>query len=84
VLFPLLDSYPKSIFDIGTGNATKLAVHAGLTTTTAVAQQVRALEQMVRRLIGIDERESLCNSLQGIAEEYDEGWDSGSDSDEDD
>lgn len=62
-----------------------MAVHSGLTTSTAVANQVRAMEQIVRRLhmVGIDEREALCHGLQTMAEEYDEGWDSGSDSDED-
>jgi hypothetical protein len=83
LLFPLLDSYPSSIFDVGSGHAIKLAVHAGLTTSTAVANQVRAMEQLVKRLVGIEERESLCNGLQVLAEEYDEGWDSGSDSDDD-
>jgi hypothetical protein len=34
--------------------------------------------------VGIEEREALCDGLQVIAEEYDEGWDSGSDSDGDD
>jgi hypothetical protein len=83
LLFPLLDSYPASIFEVGSGQATKLAVHAGLTTSTAVADQVRAVEQIVKRLVGIEEREALCNGLQVMAEEYDEGWDSGTDSDDD-
>lgn len=83
ILFPLLDSYPTSIFDVGSGQATKLAVHAGLTTSTAVASQIRAVEQIVKRLVGIEEREALCNGLQVMAEEYDEGWDSGTDSDDD-
>jgi hypothetical protein len=83
ILFPLLDSYPASIFEVGSGQGTKLAVHAGLTTSSAVATQVRTLEQLVRRLVGIEERETLCNGLQVIAEEYDEGWNSGTDSDDD-
>jgi len=86
LLFPLLDSFPASIFDVGSVNASKFAVHAALTTSTAVADQVRAVEQIVRRMhmVSLDEREALCNGLQTMAEEYDEGWDSGSDSDEDD
>ena len=48
-----------------------------------MADQVRAVEQIVKRIVGIEEREALCNGLQVIAEEYDEGWDSGSDSDDD-
>jgi hypothetical protein len=83
ILFPLLDSFPASIFDVGSGQASKLAVHTGLTTSTAVADQVRAMEQIVKRLVRIEEREALCNGLQVIAEEYDEGWDSGTDSDDD-
>lgn len=84
LLFPLLDSYPASIFDVGSGQATKLAVRSGLTTSTAVAEQIRAMEQIVKRLVGVDEREAISNGLQVLAEEYDEGWDSGSDSDDDD
>jgi hypothetical protein len=83
LLFPLLDSFP-SIFDVGSGTASTVAVYSALTTSTAVAEQVRSVEQIVRRIHNLDERESLCNGLQTIAEEYDEGWDSGSDSDEDD
>ncbi|KAL1598691.1 mtDNA inheritance, partitioning of the mitochondrial organelle [Paraconiothyrium brasiliense] len=86
LLFPLLNSFPASIFKIGTGEGRKIAVRSGLTTSTAVADQVRAMEQIVRRMhmVGIDERETICNGLQTMAEEYDDGWDSGSDSDEDD
>ena len=71
---------------MGNGQSKKIAVHSGLTTSTAVAEQVRSIEQIVRRmhLVSIDEREALSNGLQVIAEEYDEGWDSGSDSEEDD
>ncbi|KAL5436857.1 mtDNA inheritance, partitioning of the mitochondrial organelle [Paraphaeosphaeria minitans] len=86
LLFPLLDSFPASILDVGSGQGRKVAVHSGITTSTAVADQVRAVEQIVRRMhmVGIDERETICNGLQTMAEEYDEGWDGGSDSDEDD
>jgi hypothetical protein len=84
LLFPVLDSFP-SILEVGTGHTEKLAVHAGLTTSTAVAEQVRAIEQIVKRLVAVDEREALCNGLQVIAEEYDEGWDGDfTDSDDDD
>lgn len=83
MLFPVLDSFP-SIFDMGSRHTEKLAVHAGLTTSTAVAEQVRAIEEIVKRLVAVDEREALCNGLQVIAEEYDEGWDGGfTDSDDD-
>lgn len=71
------------MFELGSGTASRLAVHTGLSTSTAVAQQVRAVEQIVKRLVGVEEREALCNGLQVIAEEYDEGWDSGTESDDD-
>jgi hypothetical protein len=61
---------------VGSGQAKSLAVYSGLSTTTAVADQVRTLEQLVRRIVSLDEREALCNGLQTIAEEYVEGWDS--------
>ncbi|CAN9095106.1 unnamed protein product [Alternaria alternata] len=84
LLFPLLDSFPRSILDVGSDHSTKLAVHTGLTTSTAVADQIRAVEQIVKRMTGIEEKETLCNGLQVLAEEYDEGWDSGTESDDDD
>jgi hypothetical protein len=87
VLFPILGSFPASLFEVGSesGSGSKIGVQAGLTTSTAVANQVRTVEQIVRRMhtVGVDEREGLCNGLQTMAEEYDEGWDSGSDSDSD-
>lgn len=83
VLFPLLDSFPATIFDVGTGHTSKIAVRTGLTTSTAVAEQIRTVEQLAKRLVTLEDRESLCNGLQVLAEEYDEGWDSGSDSDDD-
>ena len=83
LLFPLLDSFP-SILRVGSGQAKRLAVYSGLSTTTAVADQVRTLEQLVRRMVSLDERESLCNGLQTVAEEYVEGWeDTGTDSEND-
>lgn len=84
LLFPVLDSFP-SIFEPDSGRTDKLAVHAALTTSTAVAGQVRTIAQIVGRLVAVDEREALYNGLQVIAEEYDEGWDGDfTDSDDDD
>ncbi|KAG9652461.1 tubulin nucleotide-binding domain-like protein, partial [Aureobasidium melanogenum] len=81
LLFPVIDSFPQ-IF--ASGNVIrKLAVHATLSTTTSVAQRIRAVERIARSIVGIDEREALCDGLVGICEEYEDGWDSGSDSDDD-
>lgn len=35
-------------------------------------------------MVSVDERESLSNGLRDISEEYEEGWNSGSDDDSDD
>lgn len=41
------------------------------------------MSSSVRRLIGLEEREALCNGLEELCEEYVEGWESGSDEDDD-
>ncbi|CAD0082022.1 unnamed protein product, partial [Aureobasidium vineae] len=81
LLFPVIDSFPQ-VF--ASGNIVrKLAVHATLSTTTSVAQRIRSVERIARSIIGIDEREALCDGLVGICEEYEDGWESGSESDDD-
>ena len=40
------------------------------------------MQPIVRRVIGLDDREDLLNGLEEIGEAYIEGWDSGSDSDD--
>ncbi|GAB7354026.1 hypothetical protein MBLNU459_g4613t1 [Dothideomycetes sp. NU459] len=74
LLFPLLDSYPK-IFEFE-GTQERLAIRAALTTSASVAQRVRSVEALARSIVGIDEREALCDGLVGICEEYEDGWDS--------
>lgn len=54
-----------------------------LSTDTTVALRIKNLQHIVSRAIGIDEREALGNSLGEMAEAYEEGWDSGSDEDDD-
>lgn len=54
-----------------------------LSTSVSVADRLRELESVARRLIGIEEREALCDGLASMAEEYVEGW-SGSDGSDDD
>jgi len=45
--------------------------------------RLKNLQHIVSRAVGIDEREALSNSLGEIAESYEEGWDSGTDEDDD-
>jgi hypothetical protein len=82
-LLPLPSSYP-SIFQFPSHRSTEeLAVHAALSSSTGVAERIRYLADIVRRSVGVEEREGLRADLLTMAEEYVEGWEEGS-SDEDD
>jgi hypothetical protein len=80
--FPLLDSFPH-IFAQSSTSPSSIAVSTSLSTDTSVALRVKSLQSIVSRAIGVDEREALSNSLGEMAEAYEEGWDSGSDEDDD-
>lgn len=79
--YPLLDSFPH----IFSWPETSKSVNVGtsLSTDTFVALRIKNLQHIVTRAIGMDEREALSNKLGEIAEAYEEGWDSGSDEDDD-
>lgn len=79
--FPLLDSFPHIFAQARP--ATSLSVSTSLSTDTSVAIRLKNLQRIVSRAVGIDEREALSNSLGEIAESYEEGWDSGTDEDDD-
>lgn len=81
LLFPLLTSYPP-VFRFS-GHPKKIGVKVSLRTSTAIARQIKAIEGDARRLIGLDEREALCDGLAVMAEEYTDGW-SSDDGDDDD
>lgn len=76
--FPLLDSFPH-IF----AGSSSLGVSTSLSTDTTVALRIQNLQHVVSRAISFDEREALGNTLGELAEAYEEGWDSGSDDDDD-
>jgi len=82
LLFPTIDSFPQ-IYHVGSGNVTSLAVRSALSTSTAIADRIRQVEQLVRRSVGVDEREALCDGLERICDEYEEGWEDESDDDDD-
>jgi hypothetical protein len=77
----LLDSFPH-IYAHPSATSS-LGVSTSLSTDTTVALRIKNLQYVVGRAVGVDEREALSNSLGEIAEGYEEGWDSGSDSDDD-
>ncbi|KAL2356953.1 tubulin domain-containing protein [Cryomyces antarcticus] len=83
LLFPLLDSFPGIFNTHRARQGGGLATRATLSTSTAASGRVCALEAAVRRLVGVEEREALCDGLRGICEEYEEGWSEGSDEDDD-
>ncbi len=81
----MLDSFPH-IFRGDEGEALEgpLSVTASLSTDTAVSGRLKLLRTTVARSIGLEDRELLGNDLAEMAEEYHEGWSSGSDEGEDD
>ncbi|KAF2756997.1 tubulin nucleotide-binding domain-like protein [Pseudovirgaria hyperparasitica] len=78
--YPQLTSFP-TIFGVQSDH--RLAIHTALTTSSAVATQIRQMERTVRRYVSVDEREAVSDGLKTLCEEYEEGWDSGSDEGED-
>ncbi|CZS95784.1 hypothetical protein WAI453_001615 [Rhynchosporium graminicola] len=79
--YPLLDSFPHIFAHASTTSS--LGVGTSLSTDTTVALKIKNLQYIVSRAIGVDEREALSNSLGELAEAYEEGWDSGTDDDDD-
>lgn len=79
--FPILDSFPPIFADVSVSS--NLGVSTSLSTDTAIALRLKGLGSLVSRAAELGEREALSNSLHEIAEAYEEGWDSGSDEDDD-
>ncbi|KAF2726127.1 tubulin nucleotide-binding domain-like protein [Polychaeton citri CBS 116435] len=83
LLFPMLSSFPTSIFTFS-ASPQKLAVRASLSTSSAVADRLRSLGELSDRILGVDEREAIADGLNSMAEEYEEGWLDFSDSEDED
>ena len=62
----------------------RVSVAASLSTDTAVSDRLKLLRTTVTRSIGLEDRETLSNDLAEMADEYHEGWSSGSDEGDDD
>ena len=56
---------------------------AGLSTTSAISTRLKALRNVAGKLVGLEDREALTNGLGEMAEAYEEGWEGGSDEDDD-
>jgi len=84
VPFPLLDSFPHIFSHTPASTSSEsITVRTSLSTDSTVALRIKNIRRFVTRSIGIDERENLSNTLGAMAEAYEEGWDSGSDEDDD-
>lgn len=83
--YPLLDSFPE-IFRDEKGEALKsnIAMTTSLSTDAELSGKLRGLRSTVTRFIGLEDRETLGNELAEMADEYHEGWSSGSDFGDDD
>lgn len=79
--FPMLTSFPTVLRFPGEPQA--LAVQTSLYTFTDISNCLRTIGSVARRMPSIDEREALYDGLSAMADEYEEGWMSDSDEDED-
>ena len=81
--FPQLDSFPR-IFHIDDQMASSLSVHTSLATSSRIATRLKYLEQAIGKVPGLLDGEDLRNGLDELRSAYEEGWNSGSDEDDDD
>ncbi|KXX75549.1 Protein dml-1 [Madurella mycetomatis] len=84
--FPLLDSFPADILrnDEDSQLPDAINITSSLSTDSSVSSRLKLLRSTVIRSIGLEDRETLGNDLMEMADEYHEGWSSGSDDGEDD
>jgi hypothetical protein len=82
LLFPILSSFPH-VFRFA-ARPQKLAIQASMSTSTSTAAHIRGVEGVARRMVGLDEREALCDGLAALADEYQDGWASDDDDRDDD
>ncbi|KAK4146167.1 tubulin domain-containing protein [Dichotomopilus funicola] len=91
--FPILDSFPLIFQDTTTTTTSDdepnpltdpINITTALSTDSSVSGKLKQLRATVIRSIGLEDRETLGNDLLEMADEYHEGWSSGSDEGEDD
>lgn len=77
--FPLLDSFPDSLFrsQVVRGG---LELTAALSCTSSMKAHILHLRDLSRSGLTSDDREATYNDLSELANQYSFGWDSGSDS----
>ncbi|KAF3913264.1 hypothetical protein AA313_de0209716 [Arthrobotrys entomopaga] len=78
--FPILSSFP-GLFEQEKGEEHKdVKLATSLKTSSSVIDRLKSAQSLVSRVVAIDERETISNSLGELCEAYQDGW--GSDSDE--
>ena len=84
--FPILDSYPAVFRDEESDEPLRGAVNitTSLSADSSVYKRLKTLRSDVVPYIALEDRETLGNDLMEMADEYHEGWSSGSDDGEDD
>jgi len=82
--FPMPDSFPSIYVEDDNKPLTgPVRVTAALSTDSSVSDRLRLLRSTVVRSIGVVDRETLGNDLAEMADEYHDGWSSGSDTGDD-
>jgi hypothetical protein len=80
VPFPELDTFPDTLFP---SRSPPLRIRAALVTTSETSTRLKDMRHLVSRAIEIDTREALLNDLAELGEAYEAGWQSSSDSGDD-
>lgn len=81
--FPLLSSFPSIVSQVS-GPSHSVAVRSSLATDMKISYRIKGLQELVCKMINVEERENFFNGLSNLRETYEEGWDSGSDDEIDD
>jgi hypothetical protein len=81
--FPLLDTFPRTLFTPLVPPSQGLDIQGALTTTSNTKSRLKNMRQLIARSLKPEERELLLSDLSELGEAYTHGW-SDSDSAEDD
>ncbi|KIX93488.1 uncharacterized protein Z520_10666 [Fonsecaea multimorphosa CBS 102226] len=81
--FPLLDTFPDTLFETSR-RSSGLDMSAALECNSRIKARILDLRNTTSRLMPLEEREAHYNDFTQMAQNYDIGWDSGSDSGIDD
>ncbi|EXJ92164.1 hypothetical protein A1O3_00714 [Capronia epimyces CBS 606.96] len=83
VQFPLLETFPDGLFETSQQTRGGLGISAGLVCDSRMKDEILALRNSTFRYLRLDERENLYNELTQMSENYSFGWESGSDTGQD-